>query len=488
MAALSFMLAARHAAMTAGTQNEPLLAGHDPDGGSHRVVPDPDAQAREMQRISSAAAKKTLLISAIIIAALFLAKWTIQFEIHGPMPDILQHQGYLRRYAAALSTSTLSSPISVSEEGIAGQKKKKEIILIGGSLGKRTMIKKHLQNHFPDVQEVWISPHDIYRNARVVTSPQGRVDGGPPGRTYAVPSNQVSANGVVDYSGVLDSLEKDLITRSQTAEILGVVPMLDAFVPFADRICAALGLPYCGNNPLTTEHRTDKALMQKCLAAKGLRHCESRCFTSAAQALEWRRPTKEAPLVVKPANSGGCDGVSVCVAEEEVRDAFDDNMYRVNAERLTNEKMVVQEYLGALEEEPMRTSLRRKRAKPGDNCDDLDSSSSGVAEAAGRSCRSCYEFIVNTVSTDGHHLVSDIWRGTPKAKPGSTECLYDIQESVSWSECPRQVLNYAFQVLDATGVRNGAAHTELMLRGEDVCLIEVNARIAGEVRGGELES
>lgn len=87
MAALSFMLAARHAAMTAGTQNEPLLAGHDPDGGSsavtydslmyhfglgHRVVPDPDAQAREMQRISSAAAKKTLLISAIIIAALFL--------------------------------------------------------------------------------------------------------------------------------------------------------------------------------------------------------------------------------------------------------------------------------------------------------------------------------------------------------------------------------------------------------------------------------
>lgn len=48
--------------------------------------------------------------------------------------------------AAALSTSTLSSPISVSEEGIAGQKKKKEIILIGGSLGKRTMIKKHLQN------------------------------------------------------------------------------------------------------------------------------------------------------------------------------------------------------------------------------------------------------------------------------------------------------------------------------------------------------
>ncbi|KAF4730205.1 54S ribosomal protein L2 mitochondrial, partial [Perkinsus olseni] len=56
-------------------------------------------------------------------------------------------------------------------------------------------------------------------------------------------------------------------------------------------------------------------------------------------------------------------------------------------------------------------------------------------------------------------------------------------ESVPWSECPREVVDYAFAVLDATGVRNGAAHTEIMLRGDDVCLIEVNARVAGEVRG-----
>ncbi|KAF4696882.1 hypothetical protein FOZ60_014643 [Perkinsus olseni] len=380
------------------------------------------------------------------------------------------------------SSSTLSSPMSGRGGSLCGEKKK-EIILIGGSLGKRTMIKKHLQAYFPGVQEVWVSPHDLYRNATTMSSQAG-VSGGFPGKTYAVAGSQQAGCGIVDYSGVLDCLEKDLITRSRTSDILGVVPMLDGFVPFADRICAALGLHSCGNNPLTSDHRTDKALMQRCLASKGLRHCESRSFTSADQALEWKRPSRDSPLVVKPANSGGCDGVCVCVTDEDLRDAFDDNMYRVNAERLTNEKMVVQEYLGALQEQPpVRAGLRRKRSKPGDGCEDPDSSSSGAPAEATESSRPCFEFIVNTVSVDGHHLLSDIWRGTPKAKLGSTECLYDIQESVPWSECPREVVDYAFAVLDATGVRNGAAHTEIMLRGDDVCLIEVNARVAGEVRG-----
>ncbi|KAF4658934.1 54S ribosomal protein L2 mitochondrial [Perkinsus olseni] len=120
MAALSFMLAARHAAMTAGAQDEPLLAGQD--GNGHRLPPDPDAQAREMQRITSAAAKKTLLISAIIIGALFLAKWTIQFEIHGPMPDILQHPGYLRRYGESRRL-----PPEVDQQDVS--------LLLGGFVG-----------------------------------------------------------------------------------------------------------------------------------------------------------------------------------------------------------------------------------------------------------------------------------------------------------------------------------------------------------------
>ncbi|KAF4759166.1 hypothetical protein FOZ63_015463, partial [Perkinsus olseni] len=131
---------------------------------------------------------------------------------------------------------------------------KKEIILIGGSLGKRTMIKKHLQAYFPGVHEVWVSPHDLYRNATTMSSQAG-VDGGSPGKTYAVAGSQQAGCGIVDYSGVLDCLEKDLITRSRTSDILGVVPMLDGFVPFADRICATLGLNSCGNNPLTSAHR-----------------------------------------------------------------------------------------------------------------------------------------------------------------------------------------------------------------------------------------
>ncbi|KAF4669377.1 hypothetical protein FOL47_002599, partial [Perkinsus chesapeaki] len=625
------MLAARHAAMTAGAgHQEPLLGGQDAAHGHERppAPPDPDAQAREMQRITSAAAKKTLLISAIIIGALFLAKWTIQFEIQGPVPDILQHPGYLRRYgkmrsytsspqavAAALdgpiihlsssssdsicsntstsspsiaspagSASTLSSPISDRRESPcrAALERSKEIIIIGGSLGKRAMIKAHLQKYFPDVHEVWISPHDIYRHGRTMSSP-ARPEKSNPGNlglpTYAQQAQQQQPHAFVDYSGVFDCIEKDLIIRSvprvyatqvitvvilvhcisrpsmlrirniimagigalaylmsvgsepytasgrsqvysrysgeaevappiayhfitadlyrslprilhfrsQSSDIIGIIPMLDAFVPFADRLCAALGLSHCGNSPLTSDHRNDKSLMQKCLARSGLRHCESRCFTTADAALAWRQPSRASPLVVKPVNSGGCDGVCVCITEEDVRGAFSENMYRTNAERLTNEKMVVQEFLGAVGLDPTPATLRRKRSKPGDVCEGEDSSSSCYGDPSshnGKSSTACWEYIVNTVSLDGHHLTTDIWRGPPKAKIGCTECLYDTQECVSWSDCPPEVTDYAFKVLDATGVRNGAAHTELMHRiGDDVCLIEVNARVAGEVRG-----
>lgn len=93
---------------------------------------------------------------------------------------------------------------------------------------------------------------------------------------------------------------------------------------------------------------------------------------------------------------------------------------------------------------------------------------------------------MNTVTLDGVHKVSDIWRGPAKTRYAQTGCpaqfVYDCQFLMS--RCPEvsRIAHFTFEVLDAVGIRNGGAHTELVWSGQ-CCdsprLCEVNPRCAG---------
>jgi hypothetical protein len=89
------------------------------------------------------------------------------------------------------------------------------------------------------------------------------------------------------------------------------------------------------------------------------------------------------------------------------------------------------------------------------------------------------EYVVDTASFDGKHSVSDICR-YHKIDNGGHMAVY---ESMAWMPptipAYAELVEYAFGVLDAVGLRFGAAHVEIMLTDRGPRLIEIGARPHG---------
>ncbi|CAD7972214.1 unnamed protein product [Amoebophrya sp. A120] len=91
------------------------------------------------------------------------------------------------------------------------------------------------------------------------------------------------------------------------------------------------------------------------------------------------------------------------------------------------------------------------------------------------------EYVVNLVSCEGVHVVSDAWVSTVKKVDEETKRpLYDEQELCA--ELPLDVLNFCREALDRCGLVFGASHLELIRcqNTKQVRLIELNARLAGD--------
>lgn len=215
-----------------------------------------------------------------------------------------------------------------------------------------------------------------------------------------------------------------------------VIPLVDSAVAVADVLNTRLGRP--ANDPATASCRRDKFAQQEALRRAGLADAAQCATSDVDEALRfasgrgWR-------VVVKPRDSSGGDGIWLCNSEAEVRAAFAAELGRPNVEDGVNSELVVMEAL--------------------------------LGE----------EWVVNTVSRGGVHRVTDAWRGPPKEHlaegDGPSRFVYDRQFLASPGAEMWAVLDFTLQVLDAVGVQNGAAHTELVLCGTPR-LYEVNARCA----------
>ena len=90
------------------------------------------------------------------------------------------------------------------------------------------------------------------------------------------------------------------------------------------------------------------------------------------------------------------------------------------------------------------------------------------------------EYIVNTVSHDGEHYITDIWMYKKNIIDGKP--LYDSEQLILPTDgVVGDLQRYTFSVLDALGIRFGAAHAEVMLTDSGPVLIEVGARVGGNV-------
>jgi hypothetical protein len=176
--------------------------------------------------------------------------------------------------------------------------------------------------------------------------------------------------------------------------------------------------------------------MIETIKAAGLRGARQLLATSAEELEAWHLE-HGGRLVVKPLRSAGNDGIRFCDTPQDSAAAFRELLAVDNMFAQRNEGVVAQEYLYG------------------------------------------GEFMVNTVSRDGRHHVTDIIATTRVSVNG----VHDISNSVYLlprrGDAQDRLVAYALRVLDALGVRHGPAHIELKLTPEGPVLIEMGARFCG---------
>ncbi|MFC4584821.1 ATP-grasp domain-containing protein [Sphaerisporangium corydalis] len=239
---------------------------------------------------------------------------------------------------------------------------------------------------------------------------------------------------VIAHAGHLGETLAHLRALTPVAVLAGA----ESGVELADRL-AALVTPGRANDPALAAARRDKGAMASAVAAAGLPGVAQVCTADAAEVEEWlARPGGGGhDLVLKPPKSAGTDGVTRVPAGADWRPAFHRLLGGRNKLGLVNDRVLVQEYLTGT------------------------------------------EYVVDTCTFDGTHTVTDICVYRKRHNAGHM-AVYDYMEWLP-HDTPghAELVGFATRVLDAVGVRFGAAHIEIMRTGQGPRLIEVNARIAG---------
>jgi biotin carboxylase len=227
---------------------------------------------------------------------------------------------------------------------------------------------------------------------------------------------------------------------ADTAELLAkhdpaaVVAGGELGVELADRLSERLGL--ATNGTALSQARRDKYVQIETLKAAGVRGARQLLIPDEETLAAWHREVG-GRIVVKPLRSAGNDGVAFCDSPNASTAAYRHILGTRNLFDEPNRAALAQEYLVGT------------------------------------------EYVVNTVSRDGHHRATDLWRYTKMSANGVMDRVSGAH-LVPADAPERAVLtDYAFAVLDALGIRHGPAHLEVMLTPDGPCLVEVGARICG---------
>mmetsp|Transcript_42910 Transcript_42910/g.100740 ORF Transcript_42910/g.100740 Transcript_42910/m.100740 type:complete len:498 (-) Transcript_42910:51-1544(-) len=235
------------------------------------------------------------------------------------------------------------------------------------------------------------------------------------------------------------------------------IPLVESAVAVSDVLNVRVGAP--ANNPATSLWRRDKFLQQERIRAAGLPSVRQCSVTTEKEAIDFFAKSAGAPVVVKPRDASGGDGVWLCDTEGDVIDAFALEIGAANVEDSVNHELIVME------------------AMHGE------------------------EWVVNTVSLHGQHRVVDVWHGSAKPatprrevsgyKQGPWRFVYDTQflalpRDTAAPPSPRlsEVIRFTFAALDAVEFQFGAAHTEIVWHEGQPRLLEINPRCAGGLPRG----
>jgi hypothetical protein len=228
---------------------------------------------------------------------------------------------------------------------------------------------------------------------------------------------------------------REALARLPSVRFDAIVAGSEWGVTYAESLALALGLPT--NRADTLSARRNKFDMIDQLRAHRLHAAQQARITSADEAHEWARNHGKWPVVVKPLLSAGSDGVVICYDHMDIDRAVHAALYRDNLLGGFNDSLVIQSYL----EGP--------------------------------------QYIVNTVSENGMHRVTDAWHVDYRNVRGASNAMCSMTLLDPRAPKIAALFDYTKRAITALGIENGPAHSELRLTEAGPALIETGARLMG---------
>jgi len=207
----------------------------------------------------------------------------------------------------------------------------------------------------------------------------------------------------------------------------------EAGVDFADALSEYLGVV---TNGTEIPNRRDKYVQQELIRQAGLRAVRQAGGKQLSE-VENFLTTEPFPIVLKPTESAGSDGVKLCYTFREASEHFE----KLMSSQLVNggecPSVLCQEFL------------------QGD------------------------EYVVDHVSLDGVHKTMMVWVYDKRKANGGDFVYFGMKPVDTSTDTAKILINYTRRTLDILGIKNGPSHGEIMMTSEGPCLVEMNCRAHG---------
>lgn len=246
-----------------------------------------------------------------------------------------------------------------------------------------------------------------------------------------------TAEVVQDAATGLHSLDELAVALRAAAGEQGVMAIIcgaESGVKVTDALSEHMGLR---GNGTSLPNRRDKRVQCDAVRRAGLRAVREACGTAWAEVAPFVA-TEPMPVVVKPVESAGSDGVKLCHSAAEAQAHFE--LLMRSQRRLgpaIGAAVLVQEFL------------------------------------AGE------EYVIDHVTRDGVHKTAMVWRYEKRPANGAQFVYYNMEPVAADAPHAAALVAYTRSCLDAIAITNGATHSEVMLTKGGPCLVEVNCRCGG---------
>lgn len=233
----------------------------------------------------------------------------------------------------------------------------------------------------------------------------------------------------------IDDDYEEILSLAKKIKPKAIVSCNDYCYELLTKLCNDLNLP-C-NSLDTVQTSTNKFYMHNALKEKGLRYIKGEKVSSVDEAVSFYENNNINSFVVKHPAGTSSLGLHMGASLDELKTYVESELNEIDAFGKPIQDILVQEKIEG------------------------------------------QEYVVNTISRDGEHFVTSLWKYTKK-QTKSGGYVYDYAENIIKSEPGFvRLINYSFSCLDALGIKNGPVHGEYMIDENGPVLIEVNCRVMG---------